>query len=139
MNFVLQEDRTGCGLASVAVIANQSYTTVKTVAAQLGISVDDPKLWSDTQHMRKLLKRFGITAGRTEEPFRSSKNLPTRALLAIKWHREKAGPAWHWVVFAREQNGVFVLDSKRGLRTNRRTDFGRIKPKWFIRLDGDET
>ncbi len=25
-----------------------------------------------------------------------------------------------------------VLDSKKGLRKNRRTDFGRMKPKWLI-------
>ena len=33
------------------------------------------------------------------------------------------------------QNGFarfYVLDSKKTLRKNRRTDFGRMKPKWFI-------
>jgi hypothetical protein len=39
------------------------------------------------------------------------------------------------VVFVRDASGVCVLDPKRALRTNRRTDFGRMKPKWFIRLD----
>ncbi len=87
-----------------------------------------------TQPMRKLLASCGIVADRKEEPFRSWEKLPSRALLAIKWHREKTGPAWHWVVFARDESGFFVLDSKRGLRTNRRTDFGRMNPKWFIRL-----
>jgi hypothetical protein len=36
------------------------------------------------------------------------------------------------VVFVREGGDAFVLDSKKALRTNRRTDFGRMKPKWFI-------
>lgn len=135
MNPVVQQDRTGCGIASVAAITNRTYPAVKRLAAKLGISVDDARLWGDTKHMRTLLAAAGVVAGEKEEPFRSWRQLPARALLAIKWHREKTGPAWHWVVFGSDARGSFVLDSKRGLRTNRRTDFGRIKPKWFIRLD----
>jgi ABC-type bacteriocin/lantibiotic exporter with double-glycine peptidase domain len=135
MTVVVQEDLTGCGIASVAAITNQRYKAVKETAEQLGISIHDSKLWTDTRHVRKLLGHFGVIAGRKEEPFRSWQHLPRRALLAVKWHREKTGPAWHWVVFVREERGSFVLDSKRGLRTNRRVDFGRIKPKWFIRLN----
>lgn len=135
MRAVVQEDRTGCGVACVAAITNQKYTDVKRAAAYLGVSVENPKLWSDTQAVRKLLASFGISVGQKEEPFCAWDLLPTRALLAIKWHREKAGPAWHWVVFERSKSGSVVLDPKRGLRTNRRTDFGRIKPKWFIRIE----
>ena len=136
MEAVVQEDRTGCAIASVAAITGQNYSAVKKAAAMLGISVDDPTLWSDTEPIRKLLASCGVFAGPKEEPFRSWQELPFRALLAIKWRRETRGPVWHWVVFARDGTGSFVLDSKRGLRTNQRTDFGRIKPKWFIRLDG---
>ena len=82
--------------------------------------------------MRKLLRRFGRCAGPREIPFRSWKALPNLALLSIKWHREQGRPYWHWVVFVREGDEAYVLDSKRALRTHRRTDFGRMKPKWFI-------
>ena len=132
---VIQEDRTGCAIAAVAAVVGGQYRTVKRKAKQLGISPDDCRLWTDTQHMRKLLDEFCLRAGAKEEPFTSWAALPDLALLAIKWHREKTGPAWHWVVFAREGSTSFVLDSKRGLRANTRTDFGRMKPKWFIRLD----
>jgi len=135
MKAVVQEDRTGCGIASIAALTGQSYAAAKAAAAKLGILVEDPKLWSDTRLMRKLLAFFGIGAGRKEEPFRSWDELPVRALLAIKWHREKTGAAWHWVVFVREEGERYVLDSKRGLRSSRRTDLGRIKPKWFISLN----
>ena len=134
MNAIVQEDRSGCGIASVAALTGQKYAVVKKAASKLGISIDDSRLWSETQPMRKLLDFFGLVAGRKEEPFISWEKLPDRALLAIKWHHEKSGPAWQWVVFVREAGGSFVLDSKRALRTNRRTDFGRMKPKWFIRL-----
>jgi hypothetical protein len=133
MNPVVQQDRTGCGIASVAVLAHENYRTVKTAAAELGIAVTDPKLWSDTRPVRRLLARFRLAA-RKEKPFTSWTSLPDCALLAIKWYREKAGPAWHWVVFVRDASGSYVLDPKRTLRTHRRTDFGRMKPKWFMRV-----
>jgi hypothetical protein len=60
--------------------------------------------------------------------------LPNQALLAIKWHVEKTGPAWHWVVFVREGPRAYVLDPKKALRANQRTDFGRMKPKWYIEI-----
>ena len=135
MNPVIQEDRTGCGIASVSAITGKNYADVKKAAGRIGISVTDPTLWSDTTHIRKLLASFGILVGSREEPFRSWEDLPSMALLAIKWHLEKSGPAWHWVVFTREETGIFVLDPKRGLQSNRRTDLGRIKPKWFIRIN----
>jgi hypothetical protein len=61
--------------------------------------------------------------------------LPPIALLAIKWHLEKNRPFWHWVVFLRDQRGTRVLDPKKNLRHHTRTDFGRIKPKWFIAVE----
>jgi hypothetical protein len=133
MRPVIQQDRTGCAIASVAALTNQSYAAVKKAATALGIAVENPQLWSDPAPMRRLLSRYRLTASR-EKDFVSWETLPDRALLAIKWHREKTGPAWHWVVFAREASGSYVLDSKKALQTHRRTDFGRMKPKWFIRL-----
>lgn len=130
---VAQHDRTGCGIASVAALAGQSYATVKRAAAALGIAVTDASLWSDTAPVRRLLACFGLSAGKATV-FRSWRALPDLALLAIKWHRGKTGPAWHWVVFVRDDAGCCVLDPKKALRTNRRTDFGRMKPKWFIRV-----
>jgi hypothetical protein len=44
MQPIIQEDRTGCGFASVATLAGVSYQHVKTVAGQLGIDVQDAKL-----------------------------------------------------------------------------------------------
>jgi ABC-type bacteriocin/lantibiotic exporter with double-glycine peptidase domain len=131
---VVQQDPTGCGMACVAALTGLNYTVVKKAAARLGIAVSDPRLWSETKHLRRLFAHFGITLGKTEAPFTAWDTLPAPALLATKWHREKTGPAWHWVVFARDQKGACVLDSKLTLRSHRRTDFGRIRPKWFIRV-----
>jgi len=131
MKPVIQGDRTGCGIASVAALTRNGYAHVKRIAGGLGIVVTDSSLWSDPAPMRRLLAHFRFTANGPLE-FTSWETLPDRALLAIKWHEERTGPAWHWVVFVRNNDECFVLDSKKALRTHHRTDFGRIKPKWFI-------
>jgi ABC-type bacteriocin/lantibiotic exporter with double-glycine peptidase domain len=134
MKPVIQEDSTGCGLASVATLAGVTYQHVKTVAGQLGIDVQDPQLWSDTTYVRKLLAHYGLSASRKTTTFKSWGNLPPRALLAIKWHKRNACAFWHWVVFYRGPQGPVVMDPKREPLTHCRTDFGRLKPKWFLTL-----
>ncbi len=132
MKPVVQEERTGCGIAAVAVIAGVSYAQAKRVADSLGISAQDRRLWSETAHVRRVLASFGVEASRATRPFRAWANLPDCALLAIKWHLEEGRPFWHWVVFVREQNQHYVLDSKPTLKTSVRTDFRQMKPKWFL-------
>jgi hypothetical protein len=138
MRPVVQLERTGCGIASVAAIAGLSYGKAKTIANSLGIHAEDKALWSDTSHVRRLLRHFRVTASPRERPFRSWDALPDLALLSVKWHLQQGRPYWHWVVFVRERDQAYVLDSKKGLRKNRRTDFGRIKPKWFIPVTGTQ-
>jgi hypothetical protein len=132
MKPVVQLERTGCGIASVAALAGLGYREMQRVANRLGISADDPRLWSETSLVRRLLKEHGIRPASTEVPFTSWEALPDLALLAVKWHRERGRPFWHWAVFWRGPYGPVVLDSKRELLNHVRTDFGRMKPKWFI-------
>lgn len=132
MKPVIQLERTGCGIAAVATLADVSYREMQRVANRLGIFADDSKLWSETGYVRRLLAKYGIRSARTETPFTSWEALPDRALLAVKWHKEQDRACWHWVVFWRGPQGPVVLDSKRALRRHVRTDFSRMKPKWFI-------
>ncbi|HSN03597.1 hypothetical protein ACO9S2_04665 [Nitrospira sp. NS4] len=132
MKPVVQLERTGCGIASVAALAGVTYTEAKRAANRLDIFADDSRLWSETQHVRRLLKHYRLQAASQEAPFVSWQGLPDVALLAIKWHREKGRAFWHWVVFWRSPQGPVVLDSKRTLRRHVRRDFGRMKPKWWI-------
>ena len=135
MKPVVQLERTGCGIASVAALAGVSYRQAQRVANRLGIYADNPKLWSETGYVRRLLKRYGIKPARTEMLFTSWEALPDLALLAVKWHKERGRTCWHWVVFWRGPYGPVVLDSKRELCRHVRTDFGRMKPKWFVPVD----
>ena len=99
MKPVIQLERTGCGIAGVAALAGVSYTAAKHVANRLGIYAADKRLWSETAHVRRLLKQYRLHASTRTTPFVSWNTLPDRALLAIKWHRVKGQAFWHWVVF----------------------------------------
>jgi len=135
MKPVIQSEKTGCAIASAAAIARVTYRQARKAANRLGIYADDSNLWSDTKHIRSLLREFNIKTSSTETPFKSWKSLPDCALLSIKWHLEKGNPFWHWVIFVRENDHEYVIDSKKALMKNIRTDFGRIKPKWFIEVN----
>ncbi len=131
---IFQRDITGCAIASTAWIAGEEYSAVKRGAEEIGIDILNPSLWSDVAPMRQLLKRFDISAGVDEIPFQSWETLPEKALLAVKWHLEQGKPYWHWTVYSREPQGAFVMDPQKALKNNIRTDFGRIKPRWYIDL-----
>lgn len=134
MKVVLQLEKTGCAIACAATLAGITYSEAKKEAKQLGITAEDERLWSDTKHMRTLLAHLGTQLGSKQRPFTSWESLPAQALLAIKWHRLNGTSFWHWTVFIRDNTGMAVLDPKRELKNNYRTDFGRIKPKWFIEV-----
>lgn len=132
MKPVIQQEPTGCAIASAAAIAGITYKEAKKIANGLGIFAQDPDLWSQTQHVRRLLKTLGFATSKGETLFKDWQKLPDCALLSLKWHRENGKPYWHWAVFVREYNQAYVLDSNRRLKNNIRRDFGRMKPRWFI-------
>lgn len=134
MQPVIQQQPTGCGLACVAMLARVTYKDVQHAAKQFGTSAEDERLWSDTAYVRTLLRHYGIRASDRAQPFPSWKALPDLALLAIKWRMQRSRSFWHWVVFWRGPRGAVVLDPKQALRTHRRTDFGRMRPKWLIEI-----
>jgi len=134
MKPVVQEEISGCAIASAAAIAGISYAKAKRVANSIGVYANDSALWSETDAIRRLLDQLGIQVDNKTIPFSGWNTLPNCALLSIKWHLEKNKPYWHWVVFVREDGQESVLDSKKTLKTNIRKDFGRMKPKWFIEV-----
>ena len=135
MKPVVQEEITGCGIASSAAIAGITYKEAKAIANSIGIYAEDQSLWSDTQHIRKLLAELGIKVNKEEKSFKGWASLPDCALISLKWHLENGKPYWHWSVFIREGGSEYVLDPKKALKTNIRTDFGRMKPKWYIEVN----
>jgi len=135
MKAIIQEEKTGCAIASAAALAGITYKKAKSIANSLGVYAQDSALWSETGYIRKILTALNIKTGKVEVPFKSWEALPDRALLAIKWHKEQGKPYWHWVVYVREDNAEYVLDSSKRIKNKKRTDFGRIKPKWYISVN----
>lgn len=134
INPVVQEEITGCGIASVANILGKSYAEMKSIANAMGVYASDKSLWSDTQYVRRMLSSAGVETSTNEIPFESWSALPDLALLSIKHHQEDGKNFWHWVVFKRVDGQAFVLDSASYLSSSTRTDFDEMKPKWFIEV-----
>jgi hypothetical protein len=131
---VIQEEISGCGIASVANILGKTYSEMKAIANGMGIYASDEALWSDTQYVRRMLASAGLQTSKSEIPFVSWEALPNLALLSIKHHQENGVNFWHWVVFKRVDGQPFVLDSASYLPSNIRQDFEAMQPKWFIEV-----
>lgn len=86
MNVIIQEEKTGCGIASVANIVDIPYANVKNKANSIGIFAEDKNLYSDTGYVRGLLKEYNVEASNKEYQFTSWDKLPDLALLSIKYH-----------------------------------------------------
>lgn len=131
---VVQEEVTGCGIASVATILGKTYAQMKSVAGNMGIHASDTSLWSDTRYVRRMLSCARIETSVHEVPFETWEALPDLALLSIKHHVEAGTAFWHWVVFRRIDGQPQVLDSASYLPSNVRRDFEAMQPKWFIEV-----
>lgn len=131
---VIQEEPSGCGIASVANILGKTYQEMKTRANAMGIYAEDKSLWSDTQYVRRMLSSARVETSPTEVAFESWSKLPDLALLSIKHHQEDGKNFWHWVLFKRVNGQPFVLDSASYLPSNIRTDFDEMQPEWFIEV-----
>ena len=134
MRPVIQEEKTGCGIAALACILGKSYEEMKTIANSMGIYATDEFLWSDTKYIRRLLKANNFETGCEEIPFQTWCELPAIALLSINHYKEKGRNYWHWVVFNRTDEKAIVFDSASYLSSNIRNDFESMQPKWFIKV-----
>jgi hypothetical protein len=134
MDCVIQEEKTGCGIASIANILGKSYSEMKDIANSMGIFAEDERLWSDTKYVRDMLNCFGVITSDNEKIFQDWCKLPDLALLSIKYRIENGRPLWHWVVFKRENDKEVVLDSADYIENNLRTDFHAMQPAWYIEI-----
>ena len=132
LKSVLQEEISGCGIASVANILGKAYAEIKDTANAMGIYASDESLWSDTEYIRRILSSAGVQTSQHEIPFISWEILPDLALLSIKHYQQEEKKFWHWVVFKCINGQTFVLDSASYLSTNVRQDFENMLTKWFI-------
>jgi len=133
-----QFDTTGCGLACIATLANKPYTDVRKVAiSKLGFDTDGD-FYTKTEQLIKLGSLFGVKiSAKRRHQFKGWVHLPNSAILAINYNKDSE--SWHWVVFRRVAYTAYVIDPRRSVKTNRRTDFGRMKPFAFLPIDTNVT
>lgn len=131
---VIQQEKTGCGIAAVATLLGTTYPEMKTIANAMGIYAEDESLWSDTGYVRRLLTAAGVQVAAEETPFECWDALPDLALLPIKHHQVEGRQFWHWTVFVRVDGQPYVLDSASYLPSNVREDFTAMQPEWFIEV-----
>jgi ABC-type bacteriocin/lantibiotic exporter with double-glycine peptidase domain len=123
-------DHTGCGVACIAMLAGCSYLRVKKVAVKK-FEYNNPEFYTTTGQLRKLAKTFGVRIiSKRRKRFKDWDLLPDIAILSI--NSKENNKYWHWVVFARQKGGGFVLDPNKTIKTNRRTDFGRMNPSGYL-------
>lgn len=134
MKRVKQGNASGCGLACVAMLANKKYEEIRELAKEILNFNNDHDLYTDTTHLRKLLLSFGIVTSSKKVPFTEWGKLPKKAILGI--NHDMKTDKWHWVVYQRDDRGASVLDPKVTIKTDRRTDFSRMRPKWYISIHG---
>lgn len=119
---VIQEDRTGCGFACVATIADTTYSRVKRMAC-LEFGWESRKVfYTGYHHLNRLLESLGCTTERGRG-IKKWESLPDLAIVAI--NPDETERNWHWVVFAREGGSSFVIDPRS--KCERRTDFWRMR------------
>lgn len=133
MNLIIQQETTGCAIASVANIVNLPYAQVQQRANALGIFASDTTLFSATKHIVKLLASYKLDT-KEKIAFTSWQQLPDTALVALNYHQENNVFIWHWAVFKRQDQQELILDSAVVQQGIARQDLHNMHPKWFIQI-----
>jgi len=124
MRRVIQRDITGCGLACIAMLSGKSYSEVRKKAMdKLGFE-DHGVFYTNTSQLVSLGREFSLNLGKRRRKFKGYDALPNIAILAINY-REKSD-TWHWVIYHKSSTKEYVLDPKKSIKNNKRTDLSRI-------------
>jgi ABC-type bacteriocin/lantibiotic exporter with double-glycine peptidase domain len=128
---IKQKDKTGCGIACIAMLADRRYEEIRKIALSDLDFERRGDFYTRARHLRKLGKSVGVVI-QDERPrkFKGWDDLPDKAIIAI--NPKDNCQTWHWVVFVREDGSDFVLDPKPSVKSDHRTDFGRMKPVAFL-------
>ena len=133
MRRVLQQDPSGCGLACVSMLRNVSYSKVKKVALTLPNFDASSTFYTEAKDLRVLLRHLGVSCAKRLVSFSSWERLPECCILAVSFR--EADWTWHWVVFRRNGADAYVLDPRPSVKANRRRDFGRLRPRWYLKVE----
>lgn len=128
---IMQEHRTGCGIACVSMLAGVTYSETISVAYDvLGWEKSQRTFYTTSSQLYKLLLSFNILSkkSRTAHEWAS---LPAIAIAAINFNERTNN--WHWVIFLRELGDAYVIDPRSKHEVRR--DFGRMQLRSYIPIE----
>lgn len=129
VNHVYQHDDTGCGIACVAMIVNQTYFQVREALKQAGFFNSDDDLGTNFKDINKALNIFNFSSA-SKRKFKKWNNIPAKIAIASTNYDSKG--CWHWVLFVRDLDGCFIYDP--GKRKKKIRDLRGKQSGWFIEV-----
>lgn len=112
MKRIKQKDRTGCGIACVAMVAKKTCAQVKKKMQSLGCFEDNKKnvFFTEYSDLKKALKAYKIKSSRVYNK-KNWESIRKNAIVAINHNKKR--DEWHWVIYDKKKGGVFDPRSKK--------------------------
>lgn len=125
-----QHDDTGCGIACVAMLVNQTYFEVKEQLIQDGFFTKHTVFFGTTfRHISTILTKYHLKPT-PKRKFKKWSNIPAK--IAIASTNYNSAGSWHWVVFVRDIDGYFIYDPDKPRKKIR--DLRGKMSGWFIEI-----
>lgn len=111
VNLVKQLHTTGCGIACVAMLTNKTYNLIDQQAVDEKFFKPTGKRYTTSRQLSLLAAKHNINIDSRRKAFKGFDRLPDRAILSVKM----AGSVrnWHWIVFYRLEDSIFLLDPEQ--------------------------
>ncbi|NWK59845.1 hypothetical protein HYI04_10685 [Acinetobacter sp. SwsAc2] len=127
---VIQEDSTGCGIACIAMVAGISYAEAKQITLNNEILKKSVKnFYTTTKDLVNVLNSIGIESSKGRK-VRYWSSINTISIVGINFL--ETTDTWHWVLFIPNEDTGYVLDPSKRVKTEKRTDFSRMRLRSYI-------
>lgn len=127
---VIQEDSTGCGIACIAMVAGISYAEAKQITLNNEILKKSVKnFYTTTKDLVNILNSIGIESSKGRK-VRYWSSINTISIVGINFL--ETTDTWHWVLFIPNEDTGYVLDPSKRVKTEKRTDFSRMRLRSYI-------
>lgn len=127
---VIQVDSTGCGIACIAMVAGISYAEAKQITLNNEILKKSVKnFYTTTKDLVNVLNSIGIESSKGRK-VRYWSSINTISIVGINFL--ETTDTWHWVLFIPNEDTGYVLDPSKRVKTEKRTDFSRMRLRSYI-------
>ena len=105
IKHVWQQDKTGCGIAIVAMVAGKTYKQIRRKALKEGI-VKETCFGTTVKSIKQLLSFYKIE-GQRMKSFYKWRDIPTTAIASTSFTSDGW---WHWVLYVKTDKETFLYD-----------------------------